>query len=113
VKYIIAIIRPDKLGSVVGALREEEIELTTVSEVAGCDSVKPAPTDSIATLDAQSLPRRIKIEIAVSNSRVWQAVDAIARGAYSGAAGDGKVFVLEMTECIRVRTGETGVGALA
>jgi nitrogen regulatory protein P-II 2 len=44
---------------------------------------------------------------------VWQAVDAITRGAWSGNIGDGKIFVLEMDECLRIRTGETGLSALA
>ncbi len=49
----------------------------------------------------------------MSNNNVWQAVDAISRGARTGNIGDGKIFVLEMEECLRIRTGETGVSALA
>jgi nitrogen regulatory protein P-II 2 len=51
--------------------------------------------------------------VAVNNNNVWQAVDAVRRGAYTGHVGDGKIFVLELEECIRIRTGETGVSALA
>ncbi len=49
----------------------------------------------------------------MSDDKVWLAVDAIARGARTGNIGDGKIFVLDLEECLRIRTGETGVSALA
>ena len=63
-------------------------------------------------MERGGLLHKIKIEIAVSNNKVWQTVDAITRGARTGNIGDGKIFVLEMEECLRIRTGETGVAAL-
>jgi nitrogen regulatory protein P-II 2 len=120
-KLVVAIIQPDRIDKVIAALHEEQIRLFTVSEVMG----PGRPQDGAGAHNAQAkrsgflrkikgdLMRRVKVEVAVSNSNVWQTVDAISRGAHTGKADDGKVFVLEMDECLRIRTGETGVSALA
>jgi nitrogen regulatory protein P-II 1 len=112
-KYIVAIIQPDKLDDVIAALEEEEINLFTVSEVLGRGRQKGVQEVYRSHVERGGLLHKLKIEVAVSNSNVWQAVDAISRGAYTGNIGDGKIFVLEMDECLRIRTGETGVSALA
>jgi nitrogen regulatory protein P-II 1 len=113
VKYIIAVIQPDRLESVVEALGEEEIHLMTVSEVLGRGRQKGVAEIYRSQVQPGNLLRKVKIEIALRDDRVWQAVDAIKRGAYSGNIGDGKIFVLGLDECIRIRTGETGESALA
>jgi nitrogen regulatory protein P-II 2 len=107
-KYIIAIIQPDRLDEVIAALSEEEINLMTVSDVMGRGRQKGVAEVYRSHVERGGLLHKIKIEIAVSNS-----VDAITRGARTGNIGDGKIFVLEMEECLRIRTGETGVSALA
>lgn len=112
-KYIIAIIQPDKLDDVIAALESEEINLLTVSEVMGRGRQKGMAEVYRSHVERGGLLHKIKVEVAVSNSNVWQAVDAITRGAHTGNIGDGKIFVLEMEECLRIRTGETGVSALA
>jgi len=113
VKYIVAIIQPDKLDDVIAALEEEEINLFTVSEVMGRGRQKGVSEVYRSHVERGGLLHKLKVEVAVSNSNVWQTVDAITRGAYTGNIGDGKIFVLEMDECLRIRTGETGVSALA
>jgi nitrogen regulatory protein P-II 1 len=111
-KYIIAIIQPDRLDEVITALEEEEIILVTVSEVMGRGRQKGVAEIYRSHVERNGLLHKIKIEVAVNNSDVWNAVDAIARGARTGHVGDGKIFVLEMEECIRIRTGESGVSAI-
>jgi nitrogen regulatory protein P-II 2 len=112
-KYIIAIIQPDKLDDVIAALEEEEIVLLTVSDCMGRGRQKGVAEVYRSHVDKSGLLHKLKVELAVSNNRVWHAVDAISRGARTGNIGDGKIFVLEMEECLRIRTGETGVSALA
>jgi nitrogen regulatory protein P-II 2 len=113
VKYIIAIIQPDRLDEVIAALEEEEILLLTVSDCMGRGRQKGVAEVYRSHVERGGLLHKLKVEVAVSNNRVWQAVDAITRGARTGKIGDGKIFVLEMEECVRIRTGETGVSALA
>jgi nitrogen regulatory protein P-II 2 len=112
-KYIIAIIQPDRLDEVIAALEEEEINLLTVSDVMGRGRQKGVAEVYRSHVEKGRLLHKLKVEIAVSDTNLWQAVDAITRGARTGDIGDGKIFVFNMEECVRVRTGETGVSALA
>ncbi len=112
-KYIIAIIQPDRLDEVIAALEEEEIILLTVSEVMGRGRQKGVAEVYRSHVERGGLLHKLKVELAVSDTNVWQAVDAITRGARTGNIGDGKVFVLDLEECVRIRTGETGVSAIA
>jgi len=112
-KYLIAIIQPDRLDEVIAALEEEEILLLTVSEVMGRGRQKGVAEVYRSHVERGGLLHKLKVELAVSDDKVWQAVDAIGRGARTGNIGDGKIFVLDLEECLRIRTGETGVSALA
>ena len=112
-KYIVAIIQPDRLDTVIEALTEEEINLMTVSEVMGRGRQKGVTEVYRSHVEPGNLLRKIKVEIAVRDDRLWQAVDAITTGRLHGHIGDGKIFVLDLEECIRIRTGETGESALA
>jgi nitrogen regulatory protein P-II 1 len=112
-KYVIAIVQPDRLDEVIAALEEEEIILLTVSEVMGRGRQKGVAEVYRSHVERGGLLHKLKVELAVSDDKVWPAVDAIARGARTGHVGDGKIFVLDLEECLRIRTGETGVSALA
>jgi nitrogen regulatory protein P-II 2 len=112
-KYIIAIIQPDRLDDVLESLTEDEFNLVTVSEVMGRGRQKGVSEVYRSHVEPGNLLRKVKVEIAVRDDRVWQAVDAVRRGAFTGEIGDGKVFVLNLEECLRIRTGETGESALA
>ncbi len=112
-KYIIAIIQPDRLDTVLDALKEDEINLVTVSDVMGRGRQKGVAEVYRSHVEPGNLLRKVKVEIAVSDNRVWQTVDAITRGARTGNIGDGKIFVLDLQECVRIRTGETGEQAIA
>jgi len=112
-KYIIAIIQPDRLDTVLDALKEDEINLVTVSDVMGRGRQKGVAEVYRSHVEPGNLLRKVKVEIAVSDNRVWQTVDAITRGARTGNIGDGKIFVFDLQECVRIRTGETGEQAIA
>ena len=111
-KYIIAIIQPDRLDEVVSALEAEEIILITVSEVMGRGRQKGMAEVYRSHVERNGLLHKIKVEVAVNDNDVWRAVDAIASGARTGHVGDGKIFVLDLEECLRIRTGETGNSAI-
>lgn len=105
-KYIIAVIQPDRLDEVLEKLTEKEIHLVTVSTVLGRGRQKGIPEVYRSHKEAGSLLKKVKIEVAVNEEYVKPTVDAILSGARTGHIGDGKVFVLDLEECIRIRTGE-------
>lgn len=107
-KYIIAIIQPDRLDEVLRLLTEKEIHLVTVSNVLGRGRQKGISEVYRSHKEAGSLLKKVKLEIAVNEAYVKPAIEAITRGARTGQIGDGKIFVLDLPECIRIRTGETG-----
>lgn len=113
-KLIIAIIRPEKLEAVQNALNDKEVYLMTVSNVHGCGSQRGyTETFRGATIPIRLLPK-VKIEIAVNEEFVQPTVDAIMSVARSepGKIGDGKIFVMPLDECYRIRTGERGSVAI-
>jgi nitrogen regulatory protein P-II 2 len=111
-KYIIAIIQPDRLDQVLDLLEQSEIHLVTVSTVMGRGRQKGISAVYRSHKEAGSLLKKIKLEIAVNDAFVQPTLDAIQQGARSGQVGDGKIFVLNLAECLRIRTGETGSVAI-
>ena len=111
-KYIIAIIQPDRLDEVLRILTEKEIHLVTVSNVVGRGRQKGIAEVYRSHKEAGTLLKKVKLEIAVNEAFVQPAIDAILGGSRSGQVGDGKIFVIDLHECIRVRTGETGSVAI-
>ncbi len=107
-KYIIAVIQPDRLEDVLDRLTEKEIHLVTVSNVMGRGRQKGIAEVYRSHKEAGSLLKKVKLEIAVNEAYVKPTIDAILAGARTGQIGDGKIFVLDLSECIRIRTGETG-----
>ena len=107
-KYIIAVIQPDRLDEVMRRLTEREIHLVTVSNVMGRGRQKGIAEVYRSHKEAGSLLRKIKLEIAVNDSFVKPTIEAITGGAHTGQVGDGKIFILHLEECLRIRTGETG-----
>lgn len=106
-KYIIAIIQPDRLDDVLRLLEEKEIHLVTVSNVMGRGRQKGISEVYRSHKEAGSLLKKVKLEIAVNDEFVKPALDAIMQGGRTGQVGDGKIFVLDLQECVRIRTGET------
>jgi len=111
-KLIIAVVQPEKLTDVKQALTEAEVGKMTVSNVIGCGS-QGGYTETYRGAETEvTLLDKVRFEIAVNDDFVKPAVDAIVKGARTGNIGDGKIFVVPLEECIRVRTGETGSDAI-
>jgi len=108
VKYIIAIIQPDRLQEVLELLTEKEIHLVTVSNVMGRGRQKGISEVYRSHKEAGSLLKKVKLEVAVNEAYVQPTIEAITKGARTGEIGDGKIFVLDLPEVVRIRTGETG-----
>jgi nitrogen regulatory protein P-II 2 len=114
-KMIVAIIRPEKLEEVQQALAESDVYLMTVSDVRGCGRQRGMTEVYREQANVVRLLPKLKLEIAVNDAFVEPAVEAIVRGARSGATGkvgDGKIFVLPLEDCVQIRTGETGSVAI-
>jgi nitrogen regulatory protein P-II 2 len=111
-KYIVAIIQPDRLDPVLDLLEKKEIHLVTVSNVMGRGRQHGISEVYRSHKEAGSLLRKVKLEIAVNDAYVKPTIDAITEGARSGRIGDGKVFVMDLQETVRIRTGETGGEAI-
>lgn len=107
-KYIVAVIQPDRLDDVLERLTEKEVHLVTVTSVMGRGRQKGVATVYRSHKEAGSLLKKVKLEIAVNDAYVKATLEAITSGARTGEVGDGKIFVLDMAECVRIRTGETG-----
>jgi nitrogen regulatory protein P-II 2 len=104
-KYIIAIIQPDRLDEVMQKLEERDVHLVTVTSVLGRGRQKGISEVYRGHKEA-GLLRKLKLEIAVNEDFVETTIRAITDGARSNAIGDGKIFVLDLHECVRIRTGE-------
>ena len=107
-KYIIAIIQPDRLDEVLELLTKKEIHLVTVSNVVARGRQQGIAEVYRSHREAGTLLNMVKLEIAVNDEFVKPAMDAIVEAARTGQTGDGKIFVFDMQECLRIRTGETG-----
>ena len=111
-KYIIAIIQPHKLEEVKDALEEVEVNLMTVSNVLGRGRQKGITEVYRGAKEAGSLLKKVKIEIAVNEDFVKPTIAAVTKAARTGEVGDGKIFVLDLKDVIRIRTGEWGEAAI-
>ena len=111
-KYITAIIQPDRLDQVLDLLTQKEIHLVTVTSVMGRGRQKGIAEVYRSHKEVGSLLRKMKLEIAVNDEYVKAAIEAITEGARTGQIGDGKIFVIDLKDVIRIRTGETGSVAI-
>ncbi len=111
-KYIVAVIQPDRLDEVLRILEEKEIHLVTVSNVLGRGRQKGISEVYRGHKEGGRLLKKVKLEIGVNEEFVKTTVDAIKEGARTGHIGDGKIFVLDLKECFRIRTGEVSEVAI-
>src|SRR5271170_1653770 len=110
-KLITAVVKPFKLDEVRQAVADIGIQGVTVTEVQGYGRQKGAAQIREAEYSADFLPKA-KIELAVDDSIAEQVMEAICNVARTGKSGDGKVWILELEQALRVRTGETGPDAI-
>lgn len=111
-KLVIALIQPYKLEDVKKALFDAEIHKMTVSTALGAGQQKGYTETYRGVITEINLLKKIRIEIAVNAEFVEPTIKAIVAGARTGNIGDGKIFVTDLTECVRIRTGERGKEAI-
>jgi len=107
-KKIEAIIRPERLQSVQDALDELGVSGLTVTEVMGCGRQKGYTEQYRGSRANISLLPKLKVESVVDTDVVDRAVEAIVAAAYTGETGDGRIFVFDVEQSVRIRTGERG-----
>ncbi|MCA9193789.1 MAG: P-II family nitrogen regulator [Planctomycetales bacterium] len=114
-KFIIAVIQPHRLDAVKEALTEVEVFRLTVVDCQGFGRQKGRAATQRTADDEIHLVRKVQLQIAVNDEFVEPTISAIllaAKTGDKGQIGDGKVFVLPMDDCIRIRTGERGADAI-
>lgn len=111
-KLITAIIQPTKLPDVKKALLDADIKKMTVSNVIGAGQQAGYTENYRGSVIEINLLKKVRIEVAVNENFVKSTIDAIIKGARTGKIGDGKIFVTDLPQCIRIRTGEVGEAAI-
>jgi nitrogen regulatory protein P-II 2 len=107
-KLIIAIIQPHKLDAVKNELEAVDVNLMTVTNVLGQGRQKGHTEIYRGAKEAGGLLNKVRLDIAVNEDFVEPTITAITKGAHSGKVGDGKIFVLDLAECIRISNSERG-----
>jgi nitrogen regulatory protein P-II 2 len=111
-KLVVAIIKPFKLDGVREALTELGVQGLTVSEVKGFGRQKGQTEIYRGAEYAVNFLPKVKIEVVVDDSMAGRVVESIQSSANTGKIGDGKIFVMDVSEIVRIRTGESGADAL-
>jgi nitrogen regulatory protein P-II 2 len=111
-KLIIAIIKPDRLEAVKQELYKAEVNLITVSEVLGHGRQMGVTEVYRGVKEMGNLLRKVQLLIAVNDDFLEPTINAILKGGKTGDIGDGKIFVMPLEECIRIRTEERGGTAI-
>lgn len=111
-KYIVAMIQPHKLPDVKKALFDAQVYKMTVTNALGSGQQKGYTETYRGVMQEVNLLKKTRLEIAVNEDFVEPTIAAIMEGARTGEIGDGKIFVLDLGECIRIRTGERGQRAI-
>jgi nitrogen regulatory protein P-II 2 len=111
-KMVMAIIKPFRLDDVRAALSESGVEGLTVSEIKGYGRQR-GHTEIYrgAEYNVEFIPK-VRLEIVVEDDRAAKVVETIAHAAHTGRIGDGKIFVMDVVDAVRIRTGETGSAAI-
>ncbi len=111
-KLVVAYIQPEKLNAVKQSLYGSEIYKMSVTNALGCGQ-QMGYHESYRGADVEvNLLKKLRLEIAVNDEYVDATVDAIIAGARTGKIGDGKIFIIDLPDCIRIRTGERGADAI-
>jgi nitrogen regulatory protein P-II 2 len=111
-KLLIAYIQPEKLNDVKQSLYAAEVYKVSVTNALGCGQQKGYHETYRGVETEVKLLKKVRLEIAVNEGFVQPTIDAIVKGARTGKIGDGKIFVLPLPRCVRIRTGEEGNDAI-
>lgn len=111
-KMIVAMVQPHKLPDVKKALFEADVCKMTVTNVLGCGQQKGYSETYRGVVHSVNLLKKVRLEIAVNDDFVKPTIRAIIKGAKTGKIGDGKIFVMDLPQCIRIRTEEEGSSAI-
>jgi nitrogen regulatory protein P-II 1 len=111
-KLIIAYIQPHKLESVKTELAKQDVAKMSVTNSLGCGAQQGYHESYRGVEFDVNLLKKVRLEIAVNEEFIDKTVEAIIKGARSGEIGDGKIFITDLTDCIRIRTGERGKDAI-
>lgn len=111
-KLVIAFIQPHKLQDVKKALYKAEVHKMSVTNALGCGEQQGYEESYRGIKFEVNLLKKVRLEIAVNEEFLDKTIDAIIEGAKTGQIGDGKIFVLNLSECIRIRTGDKGKKAI-
>ena len=112
VKLIIAYIQPERLNAVKQALFAREIYKMSVTNALGCGQQGGYVHMYRGATEEVTLHKKMRLAIGVNDDFIEKTIEAIVEGARTGDIGDGKIFVLPMDECVRIRTGERGPAAI-
>ncbi len=107
-KLIIAYIQPERLNFVKQSLFAADIKKMSVTNALGCGAQGGYTKQYRGVQTEVNLIKKVRLEIAVNNDFVDATVEAIIEGARTDTIGDGKIFIMDLPECIRIRTGEKG-----
>jgi len=111
-KLVVAYVQPERLNAVKQSLFKREIRKMSVTNALGCGQ-QGGYTETYRGTDLEvNLLKKVRLEVAVNNEFVEETIEAIIEGARTDSIGDGKIFVLEMVDCVRIRTGERGGDAV-
>lgn len=111
-KLITAYIQPERLNQVKQSLFNKEIFRLSVTNALGCGQQKGYEEHYRGADVEVNLLKKMRIEIAINDDFLEATIDAIIDGARTGNIGDGKIFVTELSDCVRIRTGERGGAAI-
>ncbi len=111
-KLVIAYIQPHRLNDVKQELYRREIFKVSVTNALGCGQQKGYHESWRGADEEVNLLKKVRLEIAVNDAYVAPTIEGIVAGARTGEIGDGKIFVMALEECLRIRTGETGGAAI-
>lgn len=111
-KLIVAMVQPHKLTDVKQALFDADVHKMTVTNAVGAGEQKGFQEAYRGVIHTINLLKKVRIEIAVNDEFVEPTIEAIIKGARTGNIGDGKIFILDLPDSIRIRTGERGAAAI-
>jgi nitrogen regulatory protein P-II 1 len=111
-KLVVAYIQPHKLNDVKQSLFKADVRKMSVTNAMGCGEQAGYEESYRGIKFEVNLLKKVRIEIAVNEDYVQKTIDAIIEGAQTGQIGDGKILIMDLAECIRIRTKETGSKAI-